>query len=105
LIKGNADESAMVYEITDHVVKIIRAVQRSCNQPNIQAAFRKAGFECISVSEPAFIIFHDERLRETEGFSDIWNTAFPIEGLSRRRKESLYGFVNSRFLSKPVSIE
>jgi hypothetical protein len=79
LIKGNADESGMLHEITENVVKIIRVIQRSCNPPNVQSAFRKAGLECISVSEPSFITFHEERLRETEGFRKIWDIDFPME--------------------------
>jgi hypothetical protein len=105
LIKGNTDESGMVHEMSNHVVKTIRAIQRWCNPPNIQAAFQKAGFESISVSEPALITFHEERLRQMEGFREIWDTDFPIEDCSRRRQESSYGFVNSRFLSKPLSTE
>jgi hypothetical protein len=40
-----------------------------------------------------------------EGFREIWDTDFLIEDSSRRRQESSYGFINSRFLSKPVSTE
>jgi hypothetical protein len=105
LIKDNVDESGMVHEITDHVVKIIGAILRLCNPPNTQSAFRKAGFESTSVPEPVFITFHEERLRETDRFREIWDIHFPTEGLSRRRQESLHSFINSRFLSKPVSIE
>jgi hypothetical protein len=57
------------------------------------------------VSEPAFVTFHEERLRETDGFGETWDVDFPMEGLSWRRQESSYGFMNSRFLSKPVSAE
>jgi hypothetical protein len=50
LIKSNADESGMVHEVTNHVVKITCAIQRSCSPPNRQRAFQKAGFESTSVS-------------------------------------------------------
>jgi hypothetical protein len=102
LIKSKAGESGKVHEITDHVVKVIRAIQRSCNLPNIQAAFRKAGFEAILVSERAFITFHEEGLRQTDGFRKTWDIGCPMEGLKWRRQESSYGFINSRFLSQPV---
>jgi hypothetical protein len=105
LIKSNADESGMVHETANDVVKNIRAIQRSSNLPKIQAAFRKSGLESISVSEPAFITFHEKRLREADGICETWDIEVPIEGLSRRRQESSYGFVNSRFLSKPVPTE
>jgi hypothetical protein len=95
----------MIHEISDCVVKSIGAIQRSCNPPDIQATFRKAGFESISVSEPAFITFREAGLRETDGFGEIRDIDFPMEGLIRRTQESSYGFVNRRLLSKPVSTE
>jgi hypothetical protein len=95
----------MIHEIINQVVKIIRAIKRSWSWPNIQAAFRKAGCESISVSELAFITFKEERLRERQGFRKIWDIDFPMEGLNRNRQESSYGFVSSGFLSQPVSTE
>jgi hypothetical protein len=103
LIKSNADESGTVHEITDDAVNIIRAIQRSCNPPNIQAAFRKAVFKSVLVSEPAFTTFYEGRLRKTDGFREVWDIDFPMEGLNWRRQESSCGFVNGRFMSKAVS--
>jgi hypothetical protein len=44
LIKGNGDKSGVAHKNTNHVVTIIRAIQRLCGPSNIQAAFLKAGF-------------------------------------------------------------
>jgi hypothetical protein len=41
--------------------------------PNYKAAFRKTGFESISVPEPAFIAFRGQRLREADGLREIWD--------------------------------
>jgi hypothetical protein len=102
-IQGNADHSDTVYQITDRMVKIVRAIQGLRNAPNIQAAFPKAGFESAPVSGPAFGTFHEGSPRASDGFHETRNIAFPMENLNRRRRESSFGINNTIFLPKTAS--
>jgi hypothetical protein len=85
-INGSVDESGMVHKITAHALKMIRASPKSCKPPHPQAILRKAGFEFASMSEPAFVTFREERLRETGAFREMRDIDLPMEGLSRRRQ-------------------
>jgi hypothetical protein len=62
-------------------------------EPNIWGAFHEAGFEFDTSTEPYRLVFHEEKLRKTPPFQEIWSIDFPLEKLSPRRQTAKFGWI------------
>jgi hypothetical protein len=63
-------------------------------EPNIWGAFQEADFKFDTRTEPYGFVLHEEKLRKTSGFQEIWSLHFPREKLSRRRQAAKFGWIN-----------
>jgi hypothetical protein len=56
-------------------------------ETDISRAFHEAGFEFDTSNEPCRLVFHEEKLRKTPVFQEVWSINFPLEKLSRKRQK------------------
>jgi hypothetical protein len=61
---------------------------------NLWAAFRAIGINFDIESIPCHIVFHQEKLRESKGFIELWNLDHPLQSLTPRRQNSQFGWIN-----------
>jgi hypothetical protein len=60
-------------------------------KPNIWSSFQEAGFEFDTRTEPYHIQFHEEKLRKTPAFQEIWSLVFSLEKLTAKRRSAKFG--------------
>jgi hypothetical protein len=75
-------------------LKTYRAFKQTMIEANIWGAFHELGFEFDTSVEPYRLLFHEEILRATPGFREIWALDFPLEKLSLRRQNAKFGWIN-----------
>jgi hypothetical protein len=76
------------------LLNIYRTFKQTMIEPNIWGAFHWAGFEFDTRAEPYRLVFHEEKLRKTRAFQEIWSLDFPREKLSRRHQAAKFGWIN-----------
>jgi hypothetical protein len=82
----------------DQVLGFIQRVFHSLRQAfvpdNIRNAFRMLGFVFSIAESPYTLLLREEKLRGSEAFREIWDADYPVDRLSKRRRESRYGWIN-----------
>jgi hypothetical protein len=78
----------------DFLLNIYRTFKQTMIESNIWDALPEAGFEFDARTEPYRLAFHEEKLRKTPAFQEIWSLDFRLEKLSRRRQAAKFGWIN-----------
>jgi hypothetical protein len=84
--------------VEDQITKLVRAYEQTATSATIRGSFRKAGMVPDTSERPFKLVFDEARVRENEGFKEIWDRDIKIEELSRRRQAHRFGIMNSQFL-------
>jgi hypothetical protein len=75
-------------ETVKFIMKVYHDFKQTMMEPNIWGAFRVIGFEFefdIDI-EPYWLLFNEEKLRQSEGFGELRLIAFHLDQLSSRRQ-------------------
>jgi hypothetical protein len=65
-------------------------------ESNRGGAFKAIGFEFHSEREPYWPLFNEEKVRQSEGFRELWSIDFPLDQLSSRRQNARFGRINKQ---------
>jgi hypothetical protein len=86
------DERATV----NFIMKVSHDFKQTMVEPNIWGAFRAIGFGFgfDTESEPYWLLFDGEKLRQSAGFRELRSIDFPLDQLSSRRQRQRQ---NARF--------
>jgi hypothetical protein len=76
------------------LLRIYRTFKQTMIEPNIWGAFHECGLEFDTSVEPYRLRLNEEKLRNSEGFREIWSLDFPPEKLSARRRNARFGWIN-----------
>jgi hypothetical protein len=52
------------------------------------------GLEFDVTQNPYTLLFWEEKSRQSQGFREIWVADYPLDQLSKRRREARYGWIN-----------
>jgi hypothetical protein len=74
------------------IMKAYLDFKQTIVESNIWVAFRAIGFEFDTEVEPYRLLFNEEKLRQNEGFRELWPLDFSLDQLSSRRQRQ-----NARF--------
>jgi hypothetical protein len=76
-------------------VNFIRNAFHALNQTfvpdNVRSAFKLLGLEFNVTQTPCTLLFREDELRRSQGFQEIWEANYPLDQLSKRRREARYG--------------
>jgi hypothetical protein len=82
----------------DRVVAFIQKAFHSVKQTfvpdNVRNAFKMLGFEFNIAKSPYTLLLREEKLRGSQAFREIWDADYPLDQLSKRRREARYGWIN-----------
>jgi hypothetical protein len=95
-IEGDFDDNL----IADHITKVLKAIFNSCTPVNVRKAFNKACFFNVFKDGLFRVHFDEEKMRNSTGFQRIWNIDYDIQSLSKRRRNSVFGFLNRNDLDE-----
>jgi hypothetical protein len=83
-------------ETVTFIMKVYHDFKQTMVESNIWRAFRAIGFEFDTEAEPYRLLFNEERLRQSEGFRELWSIDFPLDQLSSRRRNTRFGWINKQ---------
>jgi hypothetical protein len=82
----------------DRVVAFIQKAFHSLKQTfvpnNVRNAFKMLGFEFNIAKSPYTLLLREEKLRGSQRFREISDADYPLDQLSKRRREARYGWIN-----------
>jgi hypothetical protein len=61
---------------------------------NVRSSFRQIGLRYGIDTSPYVLLFEEHVLRQSPGFTSLWQIDYPLEKLSRRRRNIPFGWVN-----------
>jgi hypothetical protein len=79
-------------ETVQFIMKVYRDFKQTMMEPKIWRVFRAIEFEFDTEAEPYRLLFNEEKLRQSEGFGELWSIDFPLDQLSSQRQRQ-----NARF--------
>jgi hypothetical protein len=65
-------------------------------ETNIWKAFAAICFIRNIEQTPYGLLFDEEKFRQSRGFVELWERDIPFESLSKRRRESKFGWINKQ---------
>jgi hypothetical protein len=87
-------------ETVKFIMKVYCDFKQTMVEPNIWGDFREIGFdfEFDTEAEPYRLLFNEQKLRQTEGFRELWSIDFPLDQLSSRRQKqnARFGWINKQ---------
>jgi hypothetical protein len=83
-----------VGQVLAFIQKVSHSVKQTCVLDNVQNAFKMLGFEFNIAKSPYTLLLREEKLRGSQGFREIWNADYPLDQLSKRRREARYEWIN-----------
>jgi hypothetical protein len=79
---------------TKFIQKAFHSLKQTFVADNVRSAFRMLGFEFNISETPYTLLFREEKLRQSHGFREIREVDYPVDKLSKRRREARYGWIN-----------
>jgi hypothetical protein len=81
-------------ETVGFIMKVCHDFKQTMVKLNIWEAFQAIGFEFDTELEPYRLLFNEEKLRQSEGFRELWSIDFPLDQLSSWRQNSRFDWIN-----------
>jgi hypothetical protein len=60
----------------------------------VRSAFKLVGLRCDIDRNPCVLLFDENVLRQSPGFTSLWEWDYPPDNLSQRRRNAPFGWVN-----------
>jgi hypothetical protein len=76
------------------IKRIFHLMKQTLVDINVRSAFMQHGLQYIIEATPCLLHFNEGVLRESPGFTSLWENDYPAEKLSYRRRNSRFGWVN-----------
>jgi hypothetical protein len=74
--------------------KAFHALKQTFVRDNVRSAFKLLGLEFNITQTPYRLPFREDKFDRSQGFQEIWEANYPLEQLSKRRREARYGWIN-----------
>jgi hypothetical protein len=81
----------------DHDMRIFRAYELTTTNVTVKSSWEKAGFGFQGRNEKVYLFPHEEKIRESPEFAEVWVIDDPKERLSSRRRQQPWGWPNEHF--------
>jgi hypothetical protein len=76
------------------IMKVYHDFKQTMVEPNIWDAFRVIEFEFDTEAEPYQLLFNEEKLRQSEGFRELWSIELSLDQLLSQRQNARFGWIN-----------
>jgi hypothetical protein len=76
------------------IPKAFHTLKQTYVPDNVRSAFKLFGLEFNITQTPYTLLFREDTLRRSQRFQEIWETNYPLNQLSKRRREAQYGCFN-----------
>ena len=67
------------------------SLKQTLAEDNVRNAFRMLAFEFDITQTPCTPLLREKKLRESQGLRDIWDSDYPPDQISKRRRAGRYG--------------
>jgi hypothetical protein len=81
-------------ESVKFIMKVYHNFKQTMVEFNTWEAFQVIGFEFDTGAEPYRLLSNEEKLRQSEGFRELWSIDFPLDQLSSQRQNFRFGWIN-----------
>jgi hypothetical protein len=76
------------------IKRIFHRMKQTLVEDNVRRSFMQIGLQYHSETSPYLLSFDEDVLRQSSGFTSLWQRDHPLEQLSRRRQNVPFGWVN-----------
>jgi hypothetical protein len=76
------------------IKRIIHTMKQTLVEDNVRSSFMQIGLQYNIETSPYLLSFDEDVLRQSSGFTSLWQRDHPLEQLSRRRQNVPFGWVN-----------
>jgi hypothetical protein len=83
-------------ETVRFIMKVYHDFEQTMAESNIWGAFRTIGFEFDTEAEPYRLLFNEEKLRQSEGFRELWSIDSLLDQLSSEKQNLRFGWINKQ---------
>jgi hypothetical protein len=77
------------------ITRIFHMIKQTRVADNVRSAFVQLGLRYDIDTDPYVLLFDEHVLRESPGFTSLWQRDFPLEKLSQRRRNATFDWVNT----------
>jgi hypothetical protein len=90
----------------DFIRNAFHALNHTFIPDNVRSVLKLLGLEFNVIQTRPTLLFREDKLRRSQRFQDIWEANYPLDQLSKRRREGRYGRINqdSRANKSPFSV-
>jgi hypothetical protein len=85
----DSDETAAGF-----IKRIFHIMKQTLVEDNVRSAFTQLGLRYNIDIIPYTLLFDEHELRQSSGFTSLWQRDYPLEKLSQRRRNATFGWVN-----------
>lgn len=78
----------------EFIQRIFHLMKQTLVEDNVRSAFMQIGLQYEIERCPYVLLFDEQKLRQSAGFTSLWQRDYPLESLSQRRRNSPFGWVN-----------
>jgi hypothetical protein len=83
-------------ESVKFIVTVYHNFKQTMVEPNRWGAFWAIGFEFDTEAGLYQLLFNEEKLRQSEGFRELWSLGFPLDQLSSLRHNARFNWINKQ---------
>jgi hypothetical protein len=76
------------------LIHIFHMMRQTLVEDNVRHAFVQLGLRYNIDTSPCTLFFDELILRKSPGFASLWQRYYPLEKLSQRRRNTIFGWVN-----------
>jgi hypothetical protein len=82
------------------IQKAFHPLKQTIVENSVKNAFTMHGFEITLMKTLYVSLLREEKLRQSQGFRDIWDADYPIDKLSETGRKAQYRLTKARRLNK-----
>jgi hypothetical protein len=76
------------------IMRIFHIMRQTLVEDNVRHAFVQLGLRYNIYTSPYTLLFAERVLRESLGFTSLWQSDYPLEKRSQRRQNAIFGWIN-----------
>jgi hypothetical protein len=83
-------------ETFKYIMKVYHDFKQTIVEPNIWRALQAIGVEFDTEANPYRLLFNEEKLRQSEGFGELWSIDFSLDQRSSPRQNARFDWINKQ---------
>jgi hypothetical protein len=76
------------------IKRIFHMMKQILVEENVRSSFMQLDLTYDIDTIPHMLIFDEHVLRQSPGFTSLWERDYPVEKLSQRRQNATFGWIN-----------